>query len=69
MDDQRIFKELTLEGKAVLVAGMDFMYSNPMQRSGISSIRMSDGPHGQRVQTEGGDNDEKGSEPVTAFAI
>ena len=58
---------LTLEEKAALVSGTNFMYTNPIPRLGIRSIRMSDGPHGLRVQKEGGDNGVTGSDPSTAF--
>ncbi len=58
---------LNLEEKAALVAGTNFMYTNPVPRIGIRSIRMSDGPHGLRVQKEGGDNGVSQSEPSTAF--
>ena len=67
MQVQRILSELTLEEKAALVAGTDFMYTNPVPRLNIPSLRMSDGPHGLRVQQEGGDNGVKGSLPATAF--
>lgn len=67
MEIQKLLKELTTEEKAALVAGTDFMYTNPVPRLGISSIRMSDGPHGLRVQQEGGDNGVAGSESATAF--
>ncbi len=58
---------LTLEEKIALVSGHAFMYTNPIPRLGIPSIRMSDGPHGLRVQNEGGDNGVAGSLPATAF--
>ncbi len=58
---------LTLEEKAALVSGTNFMHTNPIPRFGIRSIRMSDGPHGLRVQKEGGDNGVTGSDPSTAF--
>ena len=67
MDIQGTIKQLTVEEKAALVAGTDFMYTNPVPRLGIPSLRMSDGPHGLRVQTEGGDNGVTGSLPATAF--
>ena len=62
-----LLKELTLEEKAALLSGTDFMYTNPVPRLGIPSVRMSDGPHGLRVQKEGGDNGVNGSEPATCF--
>lgn len=67
MDIQNLLTELTVEEKAALLAGTDFMYTNPVPRLGIKSVRMSDGPHGLRVQSEGGDNGVSGSEPATAF--
>ncbi len=67
MKIQEILKKITIEEKAALLAGVDFMFTNPVPRLGIPSIRMSDGPHGLRVQSEGGDNGVAGSEPATAF--
>ncbi len=67
MDILKILHELTIEEKAALVSGTDFMYTNPVPRLNIPSVRMSDGPHGLRVQSEGGDNGVSGSEPATAF--
>lgn len=66
-DILKLLQELTTEEKAALVSGTDFMYTNPVPRLNIPSIRMSDGPHGLRVQKEGGDNGVTGSEPATAF--
>lgn len=60
-------EQLTVEEKAALVAGTDFMYTNSVPRLGIPSLRMSDGPHGLRVQTEGGDNGVTNSLPATSF--
>ena len=51
-----ILSKMTLEEKAAIVAGTDFMYTNPIPRLGVDSVRMSDGPHGLRVQEAGGDN-------------
>ena len=60
-------RELTAEEKASLVAGVNFMFTYPVPRLGVLSLRMSDGPHGLRVQTGGGDNGVTGSLPSTAF--
>lgn len=59
--------QFTLDEKIALVSGTDFMYTNPVPGKGIPSLRMSDGPHGLRVQTEGGDNGVTSSLPATAF--
>ena len=67
MDIQGTIKKLTVEEKAALVSGTDFMYTNPVPRLGIPTLRMSDGPHGLRVQGEKGDNGVTGSYPATAF--
>ena len=67
MDIESILKQMTVEEKAALVSGTDFMYTNPIPRLGIPSLCMSDGPHGLRKQTEGGDNGISKSEPATAF--
>lgn len=67
MNISDLLKKLTVEEKTALVTGCDFMYTNPVPRLNIPSVRMSDGPHGLRVQSEGGDNGVAGSEPATAF--
>lgn len=67
LDIEKILAEMTIEEKAALVSGTDFMYTNPIPRLGIPSLCTSDGPHGLRKQTEGGDNGVSKSEPATAF--
>ena len=64
---EKLLRDMTVEEKAALVSGTDFMYTNPIPRLGIPSLCMSDGPHGLRVQSEGGDNGVSKSEPATAF--
>lgn len=67
MNIEQLMRQLTVEEKAALVSGTDFMYTNSVPRLGVPSLRMSDGPHGLRVQTEGGDNGVTGSLPATSF--
>lgn len=67
MDIKALLTKLSVEEKAALVSGTDFMYTNRIPRLNIPALRMSDGPHGLRVQTEGGDNGITGSLPATAF--
>ncbi|MBO4327479.1 MAG: glycoside hydrolase family 3 C-terminal domain-containing protein [Clostridia bacterium] len=67
MDIRQIISQLTAEEKAAIVSGTNFMYTNPVPRLNIPSLRMSDGPHGLRVQKEGGDNGVASSEPATCF--
>ncbi len=64
---EEILREMTDEEKAALVSGTDFMYTNAIPRLNVPAMRMSDGPHGLRVQSEGGDNGVTGSAPATAF--
>lgn len=67
MDIEKLIKEMTVEEKAALVSGTDFMYTNPIPRLDIPTLCMSDGPHGLRKQIGGGDNGVSMSEPATAF--
>ena len=57
---------LTLEEKVALVAGHNMMYTNAVPRLEIPSIRMSDGPHGLRVQGTD-DTGASASSPATCF--
>ena len=67
MNIQAILKELTVEEKAALVSGTDFMYTNGIPRLGIPELCMADGPHGLRKQAGEQDNGIAQSEPATAF--
>lgn len=68
MNRKEILQKLTLEEKAALLCGTDFMYTNPIPRLNIPAVSMSDGPHGLRKQK--GDSQDNGvseSEPATSF--
>lgn len=56
MDNKKLLKEMTLEEKASLCVGKDYWNTNEIRRLNINSIKMSDGPHGLRVQKKGNDN-------------
>ncbi len=60
--------ELTLAEKASLVSGSGFWWTRRVERLGIPSIMVSDGPHGLRKQADRGDHVGLGeSVPATCF--
>ncbi|WYP26428.1 glycoside hydrolase family 3 C-terminal domain-containing protein [Alkalihalobacillus sp. FSL W8-0930] len=70
MSDQvnQWLNELTIEEKAELCSGKDFWTTQAVERVGIPSIMMTDGPHGLRKQA--GESDHLGlneSVPATCF--
>lgn len=67
LDVKKLLTELTIEEKAALLAGTDFMYTNSIPRLGIPTLTMADGPHGLRKQVGAMDNGISQSEPATAF--
>lgn len=56
MDIHSLLQELTLEEKASLCSGSDFWHSKAINRLGIPSVMMCDGPHGLRKQKGKGDH-------------
>ena len=56
MDTKEILKNLTLEEKAALLSGRDFWKTKAIDRLGIPSVMMCDGPHGLRKQEGEGDH-------------
>ncbi len=67
-DVERVLSELTLEEKAALTSGADFWHLEPVERLGIPSIMVADGPHGLRKQTTSSDHLGLGeAEPATCF--
>lgn len=55
-DLKKLISEMTLEEKAGLCSGADGWHTKAVERLGIPSAMMSDGPHGLRKQSEGVDN-------------
>ena len=51
-----IISQMTLEEKAGMCSGADFWHLKGIERLGISSVMVTDGPHGLRKQAEGGDH-------------
>ncbi len=56
MNVKEIVSQMTLEEKAGMCSGLDFWHTKPIERLGIPSVMLSDGPHGLRKQDEGGDH-------------
>lgn len=71
MSDDKIeawLRELTLEEKASLCSGKDFWSTKSVERLGIPSLVLTDGPHGLRMQAESsGSADLLNSLPATCF--
>lgn len=53
---EEICSQLTLEEKASLCSGSDFWHTKAVERLGIPSMMVSDGPHGLRKQKDEGDH-------------
>lgn len=65
---KEIIAEMTVEEKAGLCSGLDNWHTKPVERLGIPSIMMTDGPHGLRKQVEQvGLFDVNNSIPATCF--
>jgi beta-glucosidase len=68
LDVERLVGELTLDEKASLTSGSSFWWTVGVERLGIPSIMVSDGPHGLRTQPGVGDHvGLGGSVPATCF--
>nr|AGS53239.1 beta-glucosidase [uncultured bacterium contig00149] len=68
MDIKGIISQMTLEEKSSLCSGLNFWETKPVERLGVPSIMMTDGPHGMRKLSEL--TNEAGhsvSEPATCF--
>lgn len=56
MDMDILIRELTLEEKAALCSGEDFWHTKAVERLGIPSVMMCDGPNGLRKQNKEADH-------------
>lgn len=52
MDVKALVSQMTLEEKAGLCSGLDFWHTKPVERLGVPSVMVSDGPHGLRKQDD-----------------
>jgi beta-glucosidase len=53
VDIRKLISKMTLEEKTLLCSGSGFWHTKPIERLGIPSIKMNDGPHGLRNVDEG----------------
>ena len=68
MKYEKLISQMTLEEKASLMSGSDFWHTTAVERLGIPSVMMTDGPHGLRKQSDGGDHLGLGSSvPSTCY--
>ena len=56
MDVKQIVNQMTLEEKAAMCSGADFWHLKGIERLGIPSVMVTDGPHGLRKQAQGADH-------------
>ncbi len=61
---ESLLKQLTLEEKVALTAGVDFWHTHVIERLGIPAIKVTDGPHGARTMDNA---DPKRTIPATCF--
>jgi len=53
---RELVAQMTLEEKAGMCSGRDFWHLKGVERLGIPSVMVADGPHGLRKQDEGADH-------------
>ena len=58
---------MTLKEKTSLLSGADYWHTKSVERVGLQSVSMSDGPHGLRKEVFSGKNGEKTTLPAVCF--
>ena len=56
---EELIKKMTLEEKASMCDGLDYWHSQPVERLGIKSVALNDGPHGIRKKGDPEDFDKR----------
>lgn len=59
--------KMTLKEKTSLLSGADYWHTKPVERVGLPSVSMSDGPHGLRKEVFSGKKGEKTTLPAVCF--
>ena len=67
MDIKEIISKMTLEEKAGLCSGLNYWETKPVERLGVPSVLMTDGPHGLRKIVSGPESGKRESIPATCF--
>ena len=67
MNIEKLISQMTLEEKASLCSGADAWHTKEIKRLGIPAVKMSDGPHGLRVQAESDINLFRGAREAVCF--
>jgi len=67
MDINEIISQMTLEEKAGLCSGVNSWETKPVEKLGVTSIMMCDGPHGLRKIASGFGDPNLKSNPATCF--
>ncbi len=68
MKHKELLEQMTLEEKTALCSGLDFWHLNGVERLGLKSVMVSDGPHGLRKHSDKKDKtDIMGSVPAVCF--